>query len=305
MAQSGEQPKLLATISPTSKSPREHFQLFLASLRGLGWIEGHNLRLRTWFLERSDQFGAAAAEAVAASPDLILAVSSIATASALQRTHTIPVLFALVTDPLGQHFVPSFRHPGGNVTGFTDFEPSLGSKWLQTLQTIAPQVDRVLTLFDSGTGSGPGRELPSIASAARTRGVQLTVRIAHGMREVEVAVSSFAGAPDRGLILAPDVYFTVHQREIIALAARYRLPAVFGFQHWVENGGLISYGPDLDEVYRNAAAYADRILRGARPGDLPVQNPTKYQFGVNLKTAKALGLTVPQSLLLAADEIVR
>lgn len=304
-AQSGERPKVLAAISPSATSPRDRLQIFWDALRGLGWVREKNLRLRTWFLKRTEQFAAAAAEAVAESPDLIVTISTAATLPTLHATRSIPVLFLLVTDPLGQRLVASLNDPGGNVTGFTDFEPSLGSKWLGTLQSMDPKLRHVLTIFDPSTSAGPRRVLPSLAAAAKERGLTLTVRMVHGMRDVAAAVSAFAQEPNGGLIVPPDVYLTTHEREVIALAARYRLPAAYGFAHWVENGGLLSYGPDLDEIYRHAAVYADRILRGTKPADLPVQNPTKWQLGINLKTARSLGLTVPQSLLLAADEVVR
>jgi putative ABC transport system substrate-binding protein len=222
----------------------------------------------------------------------------------LQHTRIIPIIFVMVSDPVGSGFVASLPRPGGNVTGFTAIEGALGGKWVELLKEIAPQVARVALLFNPAMAPYAEYYLPPFKAAAASLGVEAIVAPVHGSSELEPVVARQAREPNSGLIIMPDAFLIGHRTEITSLAARYRVPAVYWSRFFAEPGGLISYGPNVVDEYRRAASYADRILKGTRPSELPVQAPIKFELVVNLKTAKALGLTVPPTLLARADEVI-
>ena len=245
-----------------------------------------------------------AKELVALQPDFIFTSSTPATAAMLQQTRTIPILFVMVGDPVGSGFVANLSRPGGKVTGFTPIVSSLGGKWVELLKEIAPRVARVSLLFNPPTATFVEDYLRSFKAAAAASGMEALVAPVEDMREVEILLTMRAREPNSGLVVIPDAFTISHRAEITSLAARLRLPAVYWSRSFAELGGLISYGPYVVDEYRRAASYADRILKGEKPADLPVQAPTKYELVVNLKTAKALGLDVPPSLLITADEVI-
>jgi putative ABC transport system substrate-binding protein len=244
-----------------------------------------------------------AAELVALAPDVILAEGSQAVEALVQITRTVPIVFTTVVDPVGAGYVDNLARPGGNVTGFTVFEYSMSGKLLQLLKEIAPGVTRVAVLRDPSTAAGPA-QFAVIQAAAPSLGVELRPVDVRDGDEIERAITAFAQNPNSGLIVTGSPAAALHRDLIITLAARYRLPAVYVGRFWAAAGGLISYGPDLLDQYRSAAGYVDRILKGEKPADMPVQASTKFELVINLKTAKALGLTVPQSLLAGADEVI-
>jgi putative ABC transport system substrate-binding protein len=279
--------------------------VFKQSLHELGWIEGDNLQVDyRWGAGDVNRIRAYAKELIGLSPDIILAHSTPPVAALRRETHTIPIVFLTVTDPLGQGFVASLSAPGGNITGFQVFEISLGTKWLQTLKEIVPSVKRATIIFNPNTAPYYPLYLQSINNAAPSFAIDpLAVRV-YNDTDIERAISTTAREADAGLIVLPDSFNVVHRKSIIELVARYRLPAVYYFRYFASDGGLISYGPDEIDLFRRAAGYCDRIFRGAKPADLPVQQPSKFQLVVNLTTAKALGVTIPQNLLLLADEVI-
>jgi len=244
-----------------------------------------------------------AAELVALAPDVILATGSATVGALLQATRTIPIVFPIAVDPVGAGFVESLARPGGNATGFLLFEYGISGKWLELLKEIAPKLKRVAILRDPSIAAGSG-QLGAIQSVAPSLGVELSPFGVRDGGEIERAIDAFARVPNSGLIVTGTPLATVHRDLIIALAVRYRLPAVYYDRLFVSAGGLISYGPDILDQYRRAAAYVDRILKGEKPADLPVQAPTKYELVINLKTAKALGLEIPPTLLARADEVI-
>ena len=271
----------------------------------LGWTEGRNIRFEQ---HRSGTDPAAisrvAREIVDTRPEVILTDSTPPTAAVLRETHTIPVVFVQVVDPVGSGFVASFPHPGGNATGLNAFPPTLTSKWLELLMEIVPRTARVMCLFNPPTAPYAQRFLEPLKGAASSIGVEVAASPVHDPGEVETVIAGFAREPDGGLLVLPSTFITVHRDLIIAQAERYRLPAIYPFRYFVENGGLISYGDVPSDAYRQAATYIDQILRGAKPADLPVEQPTKIELVINLRTAKALGITVPASLLVRADEVI-
>jgi putative ABC transport system substrate-binding protein len=237
-------------------------------------------------------------------PDLIVGMTTPAVAALVQETNTIPILFVNIVDPLGRGFVSSMARPGGNVTGFLNFEFSMGGKWLETLKQIAPAVKRVALLFNPDTAPFAGSFVRVVEDAAPSFGIEPIATVAHDDGELERTVADFAAKPAGGLIILPDSFTTGHRDLIVALAARYSLPAVYPLRVFATSGGLISDGGDPSDIFRRAASYVDRILKGANPGDLPVQTPTKFELVINLKTANALGLSVPPMLLARADEVI-
>src|SRR5262249_42236684 len=243
-------------------------------------------------------------ELVSLQPDLILTQSTPVTAELLRQTRTIPVVFALVADPIGSGFVANFPHPGGNVTGFVTMEPTMAAKWLQLLKEIAAPVPRVAMLFNPATAPYAEYWLNPFKAAAVSFAVQAIVAPVHDLSELESVVAAQAHEPNGGLIVMPDTFTTEHRSEITSLAARYRLPAVYPYPIFAEFGGLLSYGDDLTDNFRRAASYVDRILKGEKPGELPVQAPVKFELVINLKTAKALGLDVPLPLQQRAEKII-
>jgi ABC-type uncharacterized transport system substrate-binding protein len=277
---------------------------FLQALQQLGWTDGHNVRVDyRWGGGDADRIRKYAAELVALAPDVILSTGGVATERVLQATRTVPIVFVSVPDPVGSGFVDNLSRPGGNATGFTVFEYSLGGKWLELLKELAPRVTRVAVLRDSAIPAGIG-QFVAIQSVASSLGVELSPVNVSDATEIERAVSAFARSSNGGLIVTASALARVHINLIVMLAARHKLPAVYWDRAPVADGGLIAYGADLTDQFRLAAGYVDRILKGEKPADLPVQASTKYELVINLKTAKALGLTVPQSLLARADEVI-
>ena len=274
------------------------------ALQQLGWIEGRNLqidyRASTGDTERSRKF---AAELVALNPDLIVASGTVSVAPLLQITRTVPIVFVNVGDPVGAGLVDSLARPGGNATGFALFEFSLSAKWLELLKQIVPGVTRAAVLRDATITVGIG-QFAVIQSVAASVGIDVSPINAHNADEMERAVTAFARTPNGGMVVTAGGSSIVHRKLIISLAARHKLPAVYYRRLYVADGGLISYGPDYIDHYRRAAGYVDRILKGEKPSDLPVQTPTKYELVINLQTAKALGLTIPPVVLSRADEVI-
>jgi len=278
---------------------------FNDGLAQLGWIEGRNVRVDTrWATTNADDLRKQAAELVATTPDVLVAASGTTSiAPLLQATRTVPIVFAIVVDPVGAGFVASLARPGGNATGFTMFEYGMSGKWLELLKQIAPGVTRAAVLRDPAIASGIG-QFGAIQAVAPSLGVELSPVDVRDAPEIERAVAAFAGIPNGGLVVTASPSSTIHRDLIIALAARHKLPAVYWERFYVAAGGLISYGPDRLDQYRQAAGYVDRILKGEKAADLPVQVPTKFQIVINQRTAKALGISVPQSILARADEVI-
>ena len=277
---------------------------FERALQELGWTDGRNLRIDyRWGAGDPDRIRKSVAELVELAPDVILTVGSATAGPLLQATRTLPIVFVQAPDPVGAGFVDSLARPGGNATGFTLFEYGISAKWLELLKEIAPGVTRVAVLRDAAIAAGTG-QLGAIQSAAPSFGVELSPVGVRDANEIERAITAFARTSNSGLIVTPSSLALGHRELIATLAARHRLPAVYGVRYHAAVGGLISYGPNSIEPFRSAAGYVDRILKGEKPADLPVQAPTKYELVINLKTAKALGLEVPTALLARADEVV-
>jgi ABC-type uncharacterized transport system substrate-binding protein len=245
-----------------------------------------------------------AKELLALRPDLIVTQNTPPTASMLQQTHTLPIIFVIVADPVGSGFVGSLGRPGGNATGFTIMEPTVSGKWVELLKEIAPGVNRVAMLFNPATTPYADIYLNPFKTGAASFALEPIVAPVHDKSELESVVAAQAGAPNNGLIVMPDGFLNVYRAEMVSLAARYRLPAVYPWRFFAELGGLLSYGSDQGDLFRTAATYVDRILKGEKPADMPVQAPTKYELVINLKTAKALGLEVPFRLQQIADEMI-
>ena len=277
---------------------------FVQGLQQLGWTDGRNIRIDyRWGAGDADNMRKYAAELVALAPDVILASGTASVAPLLQATRTVPIVFVQVTDPVGAGFVDSLAHPGGNATGFLLFEYAISAKWLELLKEIAPRVSRAGVIRDPAQTAGTG-QFGVIQSVAPSLGMDVSAINLRDAPEIERGIAAFARSANGGLILTSSALSVVHRDLIVTLAARHKLPAVYYRRQFVTGGGLISYGPDVAEQNCRAAGYVDRILKGEKPADLPVQAPTKYELLVNLKTAKALGLTVPTSLLARADEVI-
>jgi len=303
-AQQSGQVRRIGVLMPLARDNPEgqaRITAFLQALQKLGWTEGRNLQIEyRWGI---DDLQKAATELVASSPDVIFANSTQAVAALQQATRSVPIVFANVADPVSGGFVDSLAKPGGNITGFTNFDYDLGAKWVELLKEIAPSVTHVGVIRDPTTTVSIG-QLAAIQSAARTLGLEVSPLGGRDAKDIERTVTEFAGGSNRGLIAAASPLTGNNSDLIISLAARHRLPTVYPFRFFVTDGGLISYAPDPIDQNRQAAGYVDRILKGEKPNDLPVQSATKYELVLNLKTAKALGLTVPHSLLSRADEII-
>jgi putative ABC transport system substrate-binding protein len=280
------------------------FAAFQQGLQQLGWIDGRNVRIDYRFGGGdADSIRKHAAELAALAPDVILAAGAAAVGPMLQAARNVPIVFVIVPDPVGAGFVESLSRPGGNATGFINFEYSIGAKWLELLKQIAPNVTRAAVLRDPFITAGTG-QFGAIQSTAPALGVDVTPVNVRDASEIERAVVAFARSPNGGLIVTGSALAVVHRNLIITLAARHKLPAIYFERNFVTSGGLISYGPDYLDQFRRAASYVDRILKGEKPADLPVQAPTKYKLVMNLKTAKELGLTMPPTLLATADEVI-
>jgi len=294
---------VLAPNAPDDAEAQTRFAALRQGLRRFGWIEGRNLQIDArWGAGDTGAVGSAATELAALAPDVIVASGS-AVAAILQATQTVPIVFVSVPDPVGSGFVESLAQPGGNATGFMMFEYGLSAKWLEVLKEIAPGVTRAGVLREPAIVAGIG-QFAVIQSAAPSIGVDVTAINMHDGGQIERAVGAFARRPNGGLILTATALGAIHRDLVVSLAARYKLPAVYITRYFVAGGGLVSYGPDFVDQYRRAAEYVDRILKGEKPADLPVQAPTKYELVINLRTAKTLGLEVPATLLARADEVI-
>ena len=305
-AQQGERMRRIGVLLPVAADdpdPQAFYAAFVQRLQQLGWTDGRNVRIDTrWGAGNAADSRKYATELVALAPDVILAVG-VSVEPLLEATRTVPIVFTIVPDPVGSGFVDSLSRPGGNATGFLMFEYSLCGKWPELLKEIAPGVTRAAVLRDAAVAAGIG-QFAVIQSVAPSVGVEVSPVNVRDAAEIERAVAAFARSGNGGLILTASALSVVHRDLIIALAARHKLPAVYHQRLFVAAGGLISYGPNFLDQFRQAAGYVDRILKGEKPADLPVQAPTKYELVINLKTAKALGLTVPQLILARADEVI-
>jgi putative ABC transport system substrate-binding protein len=307
-AQQGEQMRRIGVLTSGAAADDPDGQVrsaaFVRGLQQLGWTDGRNIRIDyRWGAGDADNMRKYAAELVALAPNVILASGTASVAPLLQATRTVPIVFVQVTDPVGAGFVDSLAHPGGNATGFLLFEYAISAKWLELLKEIAPRVSRAGVIRDPAQTAGTG-QFGVIQSVAPSLGMDVSAINLRDAPEIERGIAAFARSANGGLILTSSALSVVHRDLIVTLAARHKLPAVYYRRQFVTGGGLISYGPDVAEQNRRAAGYVDRILKGEKPADLPVQAPTKYELLVNLKTAKALGLTVPTSLLARADEVI-
>jgi putative ABC transport system substrate-binding protein len=305
-AQQTERVRRIGSLTGIANEPyiQARLAVFLQRLQQLGWTDGHNVRIDYRYGGGdANNTRKHAAELAALAPDVILSTGGPATEQLLKATRTVPIVFVIVPDPVGSGLVDRLSRPGGNATGFTQFEYSLSGKWLELLKQIAPGMTRVAVLRDPAITAGIG-QFAVIQSVAPSIGVEVSPVNVTDTSEIERSVAAFAREPNGGLIVAASALAVIHRELIVTLAARLKLPAVYSARDFVTSGGLISYGADFFDQYRRAADYVDRILKGENPGDLPVQAPTKYELAINLKTAKALGLTVPPTLLARADEVI-
>ena len=306
-AQQGERMRRIGVLEPiAAESPdgKARQGAFLQRLQQLGWIDGRNVRIDTrWSAGNDAETRKYATELAALAPDVILTAGSAAIEPMRKATRTVPIVFVIVPDPVGAGFVESLSRPGGNATGFMMFEYNLSGKWLELLKEITPGVTRAAVLRDPAITAGIG-QFAVIQSVAPSVGVDVSPISVREVAEIERGIAAFARSPNGGMLVTASALAAVHRDLIITLAARYKLPAVYVQRHFVASGGLISYRPDFIDQYRRAADYVDRILKGEKPADLPVQAPTKYDLVINLKTAKTLGLTVPPSVLARADEVI-
>jgi putative tryptophan/tyrosine transport system substrate-binding protein len=288
-----DDPESMARITP-----------FLQALQGLGWTEGRNVRIDyRWAAGDASRFHQYAGELLTLAPDVVLASATSGVLAMQQATRSVPVVFVGVTDPVGAGFVESLARPGGNITGFMNFEYGISAKWLELLKEIAPRVTRAAVIRDPTLTAGVG-QLAAIQSVAPSFGVELVPVGGLDAPEIERTITAFARSPNSGLIVTSSPLTATHRNLIIGLAARHRLPTVYPLRYYVTGGGLISYGPDLIDEYRRAAGYVDRILKGEKPANLPVQGPTKYDLVLNLKTGTSLGLEIPSSVLARVNEVM-
>ena len=297
---------VLMPFATTEAQSKLDAAALVGQLKELGWTEGRNLRIDyRWAAGNAEQMQASAKELVAQHPDVIFCRGTPVTAALLKQTRTIPIVFVMVSDPVGERFVESLARPGGNTTGFTNVESSMAGKWLELLKEVAPNIKRIAFIFDPEVAPGTGSYYTNlIKSAAPSFAVALTATPVHNAVEIENAIGKFAREPNGGLLVLPDTTTRTHRRLIIALAAQYRVPAIYDFRDIVVEGGLISYGVDVTDLIRRAAGYVDRVLKGAKPAELPVQLPTKFELVINLQTAKALGLEISSQFQQRADEVI-
>ena len=308
-AQQREQMRRIGALIGFTETDPPDVQSWLAAFRGtlakLGWREGSTLQIEVrWTGDDSDKMKTFAKELVDLRPDAILSVTTPVTGALVRETQTIPIVIATVSDPISSGFVTNLGRPGGNVTGFALYEPSMGGKWLELLKRVAPGVTRVALLFNPATTVPIKFYMASIQAAASSYAVQTSAAPVHAKDEIEGVIAVLAVNPGAGLIVMPDIFNNINRDLIIAMAARYRVPAIYFYRFFAVSGGLISYGPDFAPQYPQAAEYIDRILKGEKPGDLPIQMPVNVPLLINLKTANALGLDVPLRLLNAADEVI-
>jgi ABC-type uncharacterized transport system substrate-binding protein len=297
---------VLMAFNETDSRAKGWLSRFASGLSQLGWTNGSNLRIDVrWAGDDVKQMQLFAKELVGIKPDVILAFGTPVTAALQRETRTIPIVFAIVSDPVGEGFVASLSHPGGNITGFHNSEASIGGKWLELLAQVAPGVKRAAMIFNPDTAPGHGKYyMPDFEAAARSLDITPIAAPVHSLEELEAAITNLGSKPGGSFIAMADFFLLNHRAAMIALAARNNIPAVYPWREVPTAGGLLSYGPDLEDIVRRAAPYVDRILRGANPAELPVQVPVKFETVVNVKTAKALGLEVPASILLRADEVI-
>jgi putative tryptophan/tyrosine transport system substrate-binding protein len=312
LAARAQQPDRMRRIGVLMAHPENdpEFQAYVAAFRDglqkLGWTEGRNIRIdaRWGALDDAEARQRSAMELIALKPDLIVTQNTPPTASMLRQTRTIPVVFVVVADPVGSGFVESLARPVGNATGFTIMEPTTTGKWLALLKEIAPRVNRAAFLFNPATTPYADIYVNPFKAAAASLGLEAVLALVHDSAELNTVIAAQAREPNGGLIVMPDGFLNVHRAEVIVLAARYHLPAVYPWRFFAEQGGLLSYGSEQRGLFRLAATYVDRILKGEKPSQLPVQAPVEYELVINLKTAKALGLTVPHALLTSADQVI-
>jgi putative ABC transport system substrate-binding protein len=307
-AQQGNRVRRIGVLMPGDENDLERklrYSAFTQALADLGWTDGRNMRMDfRWHGDDNDRIRALARELVGLQPDIILAQTTPATVALQRETRTIPIVFLNVSDPIASGIVARFDRPTGNITGFAIFEATLAGKRLELVSEIAPGLKRAAILFNPDTAVS-STFIPSFETAARSLKVMSIIAPVHSEAEIETAIIALGREPDGGLVVIPDQFTTTHRAALILAAARNNVPAVYAQSAFSRDGGLLSYGADQVDTWHRAATYVDRILRGEKPGDLPVQFPTKFEMVVNLKTAKALGLTVPQSILLSADEVIK
>jgi len=306
-AQQGERMRLIGVLMGWPEShprARSYLAAFRGALAKLGWIEGSNIRIELrWSAPDPDRMKTLAKELVDLRPDAIFSQTTPAISALARETRTIPIAFVLVSDPIGSGFAVSLAHPGSNITGFTGNDPAIGGKWMELLKEIAPRAARVALLSNPAAAPQLQFYMPSIKATASSVGVEVGVAPVHTKEEIEGVIAAQA-LPGGGLIVMPDAFTTANRDLIIALAARYRVPTIFNDPRDADSGGLIAYGTDFAEFFRQAAEYIDRILKGDKPGELPIEQPTKYELVINRKTANALGLTIPESILSLADKVI-
>ena len=296
---------VLMGYAENDRTAQSELAAFWAALAKLGWMEGKNLRIELrWSAGDADRIRALAKELVDLRPDAILGQTTPVTGALARETRSIPIVFVAVSDPIASGFAASLAHPGGNVTGFAENESAMGGKWVELLKEIAPRTVRMALLFNPGTPPPLKIYMPSIQAAASSFAIQAIAAPVHASDEIEGIIATQARDPGGGLIVMPNAFNVVNRELIIALAARYGVPAIYFNRFFTDSGGLISYGADRPEQVRQAAGYIDRILKGAKPADLPIQQPTKFEFIINAKTAKELGLDVPLHLQRSADEVI-
>jgi putative ABC transport system substrate-binding protein len=306
--QQGDRMRRIGVLVPGDESdPQAKYAAaaFTQSLAGLGWTDGRNVRLDVrWGRADINRIRALARELVGLQPDIIVVSSTAATVAVQRETRTLPIIFVSLVDPVASGIVERLDRPSGNITGFADFgDASLGGKWLELLSEIAPGLKRAAIMFNPDTAP-VSVHMPPFETAARTLKVAASIAPVHSDAEIETAVTALGREPGSGLVVMPDIFTIAHRAPLISAAARNNVPAVYAYSNLVRDGGLLSYGTDTVDIWRRAASYVDRILRGAKPGDLPVQFPTKFEMIVNRKTATALGLAIPPSILLRADEVI-
>jgi putative ABC transport system substrate-binding protein len=307
-AQQGERVRRIGVLMGRDESDpvrNTQFSAFAQALADLGWTDGRNVRMDVrWYSDNINRIRALAQELVGLKPDIILTHTTAATVAVQRETRTIPIVFANLADPVASGIVERLNQPGGNITGFAIYEASLGGKWLELLLEIAPGLKRAAIMFNPDINPVSAYYVPSFETAARSLKLEAITAPVRDEVEIETGIIALGREPRGGLVVTSDAFVVAHRTPIILAAARNNVPAVYIASDFVRDGGLLSYAPDLVDNFRRAASFVDRILRGAKAGDLPVQFPAKYEMAVNLKTAKALGLTVPQSILLRADEVI-
>jgi putative ABC transport system substrate-binding protein len=307
-AQQGDRVRRIGVLMPWDENDPEgrgRYSAFAQALSDLGWTDGRNVRIDLrWAGGDINRIRAVAQEMVGLQPDIVVTGSTAATTALQQEAQTIPIVFASLGDPVAQRIVPRLDRPSGNITGFANLEASLGGKWIELLSEIAPRLSRVAIMFNPDTAPASAY-MPSLETAARSLKVVSIIAPVHNDAEIETAIIALGREPGGGLFVMPDAFTFAHRAPIILAATRNNVPAVYLLSVFARDGGLLSYGVDTVDNWRRAASYVDRILRGAKPADLPVQAPTKFELVINLKTAKALGLTIPETLLATADEVIQ